>query len=547
MSTVIQIYYIICLWRGEPRARVQVMLNANPPLDNVFTQSPRGTIGPTWVSSLCSSSASLPIRPFSEITRRRNDYLREMFVLLQRRNSAELVLTTEGHHDHELEAFMNRFDISEPCVCVRSFLYYHFAHFVLFQSQEAGSIAQLADSEFAPSPPHHRTPTPQPSLSPDAYHDAPMAPPPDSPISEALSPPSPLPPDVEMNPVAPEEDHSSDLGDLRLPSPDISLEHVDEPSLELTDEEPPLPLVGDANHSEDVPVAPSIASPERTPADTGADTSADEPQPEVLSEPVEDIEEIISPATPMETDSDQFAAETEITEESRPEALVSPSIVEDIYLQEDTDMDVDAVGEPHIEPDESITPVPEREHSAAAPAPTAQTEVQPSPLLSPVPPAPPIVALPPSAFILPPKPSTEVFIPVTLTPVGDSPQYALDLASPEPRSLTVNEWLSPEFSLSRTYTLPPVKSLPLDQQRRLKLGRNQRKKDKEKDKGAENRKDSTEDWTPLGINKWGVTIKTNPLWKRVSRATKTMSTRDWNVSPLFYADYHRPQWRLGGF
>ena len=419
--------------------------------------------------------------------------------------------------------------------------FHHFAHYVLFQSQEVGSIAQLADSEFAPSPPHLRTPSPEPALTPDAYHDAPMAPPPDSPMSEPLTPPSPLPPDVEMNTVAPEEDHSSEHGDLRLPSPDLSLEHVDEPSLELLDEEPPLPLVGD--HSEDEPVVSPVASPERTSADTDADTGAEMPQPEILSEPVEDIEEIIAPVTPMETDSDQLV--TELTEESRPEALVSPSIVEEIYLREDTDMDVDAmgedaveedaVGEPLIEPDENITPVPEREHSAAPPTPpTYQTEVQPSPVAA------PMVALPPSAFILPPKPSTEVFIPVTLTPVGVPPQYALDSASPEPRSLTVNEWLSPEFSLSRKYTLPPVKSLPMDQQRRLKLGKNQRKKDKEKDKGAESR-NGTEDWAPLGINKWGVTIKTNPLWKRVSRATKTMSTRDWNVSPSFYANYHRPQ------
>ena len=422
---------------------------------------------------------------------------------------------------------------------VRS-LFHYFAHYVLFLSQEVGSIAQLADSEFAPSPPRTRTPSPQPALTPDAYHDAPMAPPPDSPMSEALTPPSPLPPDVEMNTVVPEEDHSSDLDDLRLPSPVISAEHVEEPSVELPDEEPPLPLVSD--HAEDEPVVPPIASPEHTSADTssdtGADTGADVPQPEVLSEPVEDIEEIVAPVTPMETDSDQLVAE--LTEESRPEALVSPSIVEDIYLREDTDMDVDAVGEdaveePHIEPDEIITPVPEREPSAVPPTPpTYETEVQPSPVAA------PMVALPPSAFILPPRPSTEVFIPVTLTPVGISPQYALDSASPEPRSLTVNEWLSPEFSLSRKYTLPPVKSLPMDQQRRLKFGKNQRKKDKEKDKGAESR-NGTEDWTPLGINKWGVTIKTNPLWKRVSRATKTMSTRDWNVSPSFYANYHRPQ------
>jgi chromatin modification-related protein VID21 len=420
-------------------------------------------------------------------------------------------------------------------------LFDRFAHYVLFQSQEAGSIAQLADSEFAPSPPQLRSPSPQPALTPDAYHDAPMAPPPDSPMSEALTPPSPLPPDMETNPVAPEEDHSSDLGELRLLSPDIPLElvEVDEPSLELPDEEPPLPLVDD--DSEDVHVVPSIASPKPTSvdADPDPDPGADTPQPEVLSEPVvEDVEEIIAPVTPMETDSDQLAAE--ITEEPGPEALVSPSIVEDIYLQDDTEMDVDAEGETYIEP-EGITPVPEREHSEPASTPSAyQTEVQPSEV-QPPPIAAPMVALPPSAFILPPKPSTEVFIPGTLSPVGESPQYMLDSAGPEPRSLTVNEWLSPEFSLGRKYTLPPAKSLPMDQQRRLKLGKNQRKKDKEKDKGAENRKDNTEDWTPLGINKWGVTIKTNPLWKRVSRATKTLSTRDWNVSLSLYANYYRPQ------
>ena len=414
-------------------------------------------------------------------------------------------------------------------------LFDRFAHYVFFHSQEVGSIAQLADSEFAPSPPHLRTPSPQPT--PDAYHDASMAPPPDSPMSEALTPPSPLPPDVEMDPVALEEDHSSELGELRLPSSDIPLEHVDvtdEPSLEFPDEEPPLPSVG--GQSEDVLVVPSIASPERASvdADPDPDTGADMPQPEVPSEPVEDIEDIVAPVTPIEADSELAA---EITEESRPEALVSPSIVEDLYLQDDMeiDVDVDAEGEPHLEPESSI-PVPEREHSEPAPSPIAyQTEVQPSPVAA------PMVALPPSAFILPPKPSNEVFIPVTLTPVGESPQYVLDSASPEPRSLTVNEWLSPEFSLGRKYTLPPAKSLPMDQQRRLKLGKNQRKKDKEKDKGAENRKDNTEDWTPLGINKWGVTIKTNPLWKRVSRATKTMSTRDWNVSTPLYANYYCPQ------
>ena len=69
-----------------------------------------------------SSSPSSPTRVFSEITRRRNDYLREMFLLLQRRNSAELVLTSEYPHGPDLEEFMSRFDISKAYVCILSLI-----------------------------------------------------------------------------------------------------------------------------------------------------------------------------------------------------------------------------------------------------------------------------------------------------------------------------------------------------------------------------------------------------------------------------------------
>ena len=367
-------------------------------------------------------------------------------------------------------------------------------------------------------------------------HDTPSALPYGSPMSDALSPPSPLPVDEEMDTVAPADDYSPDPKGSRPPSPDASMEVIEDVSFEVPDEEPLPPPVVDSDLPVDAPSPLQSSSSEVGLAETRAET----PQVEVLSDALDDAETMASVA-PSEAAPVQPALESD--EDSKSEELASPVMSEGIALEEE-DMDVDVVGEPDAEADEPLVLSPERSQSPLPLTPqTSQPEVQlsPSPSPSPSPPSPsppppptlipaPIFALPPSAFILPPKPSTEVFIPATLAPVGESPQYALELAAVEPRSLTTSEWLNPEFSLNRDYTLPPAKSLPPDQQRRLKLGKSQRRKDKEKDKVLESRKDGTDDWMPLGINKWGVTIKANPLWKRVSRATKTMTTRDWNVS-----------------
>lgn len=397
------------------------------------------------------------------------------------------------------------------------------ASFIPLPSQAAGSIAQLADTEFVPSPSRLSSP-PATSVS-EMSHDTPSALPYGSPMSDALSPPSPLPVDEEMDPVAQADGHSPGPEGSRPPSPDPSMEVTEDVSFEVPDEEPLPPPVVDS----DLPVDASTPLHSSSSDVALAETHAETPQVEVLSDAPDDAETTASVA-PSEAAPVQSAVQSD--EDSKSEELASPVMTEIIALEED--MDVDVVGELDAEADEPLVLFTERRSQSALPlTPEAsQPEVQSSPSPPPPPPPPalvpaPILALPPSAFILPPKPSTEVFIPAILAPIGDSPQYALDLAAVESRFSTTSEWLNPEFSLNRDYTLPPAKSLPPDQQRRLKLGKSQRKKEKEKDKGP---KDGTDDWTPLGINKWGVTIKANPLWKRVSRATKTMTTRDWNVS-----------------
>ena len=82
------------------------------------------------------------------------------------------------------------------------------------------------------------------------------------------------------------------------------------------------------------------------------------------------------------------------------------------------------------------------------------------------------------------------------------------------------------------YSLPPLKSLPIEFQRRSKFAKQQRKKEKEREKGGlSGRIDARkEDCVPMGWNRWAATLRANPVWNRVARASKCLSTRDWGVS-----------------
>lgn len=92
---------------------------------------------------------------------------------------------------------------------------------------------------------------------------------------------------------------------------------------------------------------------------------------------------------------------------------------------------------------------------------------------------------------------------------------------------------SPTAPHHNAYTLPPLKQLPAEYQRRGK-GRSQRKK-QDRDRGLDRRDKTTtaEDWAPLGINKWGITMHVNPVFDKVSKATKCLTSHDWSVSSAF--------------
>jgi hypothetical protein len=80
------------------------------------------------------------------------------------------------------------------------------------------------------------------------------------------------------------------------------------------------------------------------------------------------------------------------------------------------------------------------------------------------------------------------------------------------------------------YTLPPLKSLPVEFNRRGKAGKpRKREKERDREKGSEGKKETKEEWVAMGVNRWNATIRANPVYKKVARATKCLTTREWEV------------------
>ena len=78
------------------------------------------------------------------------------------------------------------------------------------------------------------------------------------------------------------------------------------------------------------------------------------------------------------------------------------------------------------------------------------------------------------------------------------------------------------------YPLPPLAALPAEFNRKGKPNKS-RKKDRDRSGSDSGRKD---DWVPLGMSKWAALLMANPAYKKLSRATKCVTTRDWNVGEL---------------
>ncbi len=88
------------------------------------------------------------------------------------------------------------------------------------------------------------------------------------------------------------------------------------------------------------------------------------------------------------------------------------------------------------------------------------------------------------------------------------PQYNFDVGSPTQTSPpTPVSSPKPHLQFDPQYTMPPIKTLPSEFNRRGKISKQLRKKEKEREKG-ETKKDK-DDYIPMGLNRWGFTINAN--------------------------------------
>ncbi|KAJ7445688.1 hypothetical protein B0H11DRAFT_395549 [Mycena galericulata] len=262
---------------------------------------------------------------------------------------------------------------------------------------------------------------------------------------------------------------------------------VDEDLFSVRDELTPPPL------SEPEP-APVVASPVAPATDEPTDII----QPPDLGPPEHVAMDDVT--VPAEEPKDELEiAEDKPIQIVRPETPLSDS--ESMVIDEDDDVQVEA--QP-VTRGESPLPSFGIKYSTK--------ESTPQLIVVAAPPLPVFIREP--ASTLPPPPSFD-FSGVPSSPL----QPEVPVTPPQSR-----------HGYHPTYTLPPLKALPADFSRKTKPPKQPRKhKEREKNGPGDKAKDK-DDWAPLGVSRWGATLRANPVHVKVSRAPKCLSSREWGVA-----------------
>ncbi|KAH0584018.1 hypothetical protein H2248_009593 [Termitomyces sp. 'cryptogamus'] len=125
-----------------------------------------------------------------------------------------------------------------------------------------------------------------------------------------------------------------------------------------------------------------------------------------------------------------------------------------------------------------------------------------------------------------PTPSRKTIVVTSLPSAAPEPDYTFPGApSPQPITPIPKDLPQRLHQFQSEFTLPPLKSLNPDYKKSKSL---KRRREKEREAGfKEGRKD---DWGPMGLNKWAAIVNANPVWKKVARASKCLTTREWVVA-----------------
>jgi len=147
--------------------------------------------------------------------------------------------------------------------------------------------------------------------------------------------------------------------------------------------------------------------------------------------------------------------------------------------------------------------------------PSHQAEVSPLPPVS-------AVASPSQTTSL----DTQQATPVPISSPDKLPQPGMS----EAMALKIEQTSLDHYRFNPSYPIPPLGILPADFTKKAKSIK--RKKDRDRDKEREKERESKrdkDDNVPMGLSRWAATLMANPLWRKVSRANKTLSTHDWSV------------------
>ncbi|KAK1231486.1 chromatin modification- protein VID21 [Marasmius sp. AFHP31] len=468
------------------------------------------------------------IAQLETISERRNALLREMYHLLKRRENVGTVLNFDDSEEGDLHVFLNRFNMKTDPQSG------HFSSLpenelfglvppstkVLVDSSRSSSVGNVESPSKSQSPPVERSESPvalpQPALESDDELNLIGT---SEPASIHASPAATHADRIFIsNP--PEEEQVLMLGEAR--GNDDTTEAMVEPPPPTRTSPPPV-------------TTPKVAEEAVSPSAPASEDTSGEGQPLAQVEVIESSFELNEVAADViePKDTDDMVVDTIEASPAPPQVAALPQTHESPTHSEDGGRSVEINNDMTV--DESIVPSPQPAKDLDQTLPlTEATEpqnvvpevtVRPADLFM----VPMDIRSEPMADIVPSRP---VFIPFPSSSYHswDSVQFPSDFGVDKNQSEPAAPSNRVRFNVEADYPLPPIKSLPLEFNPNKK-GKYAKQKRKEREKAEKaGGQINKEEWTPWGFNRWIITIKTNPLYKRVSKSTKCLTTRDWSIA-----------------
>lgn len=435
------------------------------------------------------------LRLLQAISDRRNKLLREMFHMIRLRKNVGQVLRINEDEEGELDEFLDKYDISE--------------------NPEHGSINFLPENElFLPPSPVVASPPKEVPVESDDELDLIGTPA----RSTRHSPSGPI---VEIPSVSRSRSE---------PRPSVVAEGVKDSPKSIPVQHDETPQEPDSRMSEDPDGEYEPEDEEVAVEEMVVDTETEAASPEVTDEGQGDEQTIAEDLPHQDEEAMEVDHEVSTAEPSRvvgDDIVATPVPSSDDNAQEQHPMDIDQDETPlsdekmedDLAVDSGATQTAEKEKDV-----TTQTEALPT--------------VPIPTFRPPTPRSKPIVISAPIEPLRRHSPFNFLSNEPEPPPATI-EPLRTLFNPD--YTLPPLKSLPVEFNRKSRPSKLKRKKEKEqqKEQKAESDRKSKEkekekerdkdDFVPLGAARWNAAIRVNPVYKRLPKAMKCLSTKDWTT------------------